>query len=309
MKVRFIKPFCLIVSIAFATSSCKKENSASPSTTAKSVPTTSTVPPSGKVTPASIPPSYTNVLSINWDNYKIGATYTAAQATTDFLNLSGWDQSHAQIAAGKSGGACRATLMPNSLTDNGLYASVNLPQASAYQMDYDVKFDPNFNWGFGGKIGFGFLIGNGNTGGDPAWDGNGGSLRMMWFSPNINSDRVYFQPYLYYKDMNGGPASGDVYGDSMGKSFPTSGSLLKGQWYHVHMYVKSNTGTNVNGHAQIIINGIVVLDQDIRWTTNDANRLINTLTLNTFRGGGDSSWETNTTDYVYYDNLSVQKIN
>jgi hypothetical protein len=61
----------------------------------------------------------------------------------------------------------------------------------------------------------------------------------------------------------------------------TSGSIEKGKWYKVHMYVKSNTSNNANGHVQLKINGEAVIDQSIRWTTNDSKRLINNLSFHT----------------------------
>ena len=75
------------------------------------------------------------------------------------------------------------------------------------------------------------------------------------------------------------------------------------------MYIKSNTGSSTNGHAQILINGTPILDTDIRWTTNDSKRLIKELTFHTFRGGSQDYWKTSTQDYIYYDNLVVNKIN
>lgn len=74
------------------------------------------------------------------------------------------------------------------------------------------------------------------------------------------------------------------------------------------MYVKSNTGSNQNGWVQIKINDTPLLDQAIRWTTNDSQRLINKLSFNTFRGGNGTQWESPNTDYIYFDNLVVNKI-
>ena len=125
----------------------------------------------------------------------------------------------------------------------------------------------------------------------------------MWYSPNSNPSRVFFQPYVYYKDQ---PTE---FGNSFTQRYPSSGALQKGQWYHVHMYIKSNTGSSTNGHAQIQINGTTILDQAIRWTTNDSKRLIKDLTFHTFRGGSQNEWKTSTQDYIYYDNLVVNKIN
>ncbi|MBB6273981.1 hypothetical protein HDF26_004454 [Pedobacter cryoconitis] len=241
-------------------------------------------------------------LNLNWENRTNGSTYTNSQASADFGNVSGWQDSRAYITNGKDANGLRITLLPNALSAaGGMVSNTNLNQGSAYELDFDVKFHSNFNFGRGGKIGFGFAIGEGNTGGDPGWDGNGGTLRLMWYSPS--ADRVFFQPYVYHKDQ---PTK---FGDTYTKRFPASGSLQKGVWYHVHMYVKSNTGSNTNGRAQIIIDGTTILDNDIRWTTNDSQRLINKLTFHTFRGGSQDEWKTNTTDYIYYDNLKVNKIN
>ena len=234
--------------------------------------------------------------SVNWNNYGDG-TYSSASAASDFGNISGWNSSRTWI----SGGTCRITLLKNALSGaGGVIGNVDISDGSAYELDYDVKFHSQFDFSRGGKIGFGFLVGEGNTGGDPGWDGNGGSLRLMWYQ--TDAGRVFFQPYLYYRDQPG------QYGNTFGKSYPSSGSLNKAQWYHVHEYIKSNTGSNTDGHVQIVIDGTVVLDTNIRWTTNDANRLIRQMSFHTFRGGSESYWESATDGYIYYDNLSVHKI-
>jgi hypothetical protein len=249
--------------------------------------------------------------TVDWNSKANGATYTSSQANADFGNVSGWNDSRAYTTNGKDGTVgSRVTLLPGQLSGaGGLVANSVIQAGAAYEMDYDVKFHSQFNWSRGGKVGFGFGIGEHNTGGDAAWDGNGGTLRLMWYSPDSNPGRVYFQPYLYYKDMNGGPSSGNNFGDTFGKTYPTTGALVKGQWYHVHLYIKSNTGSNTDGHVQIVIDGNIILDQNIRWTTNDSKRMIDQLTFHTFRGGSQSYWTANTTDYIYYDNLKVHRIN
>ena len=243
--------------------------------------------------------------SLNWNSRTGQTTYTLAQAESDFGNVIGWNESRAYITNGKDNtNGCRITLLPDALSSaGGMVTDVDISDGSAYEMDYDLKFHSQFNWSRGGKVGFGFKIGDGNTGCDPATDGNGGSLRIMWYSPNSDPARVFFQPYVYHKDM-AGPC-----GDTYTARYPSSGALQKGVWYHVHMYIKSNTGTNRDGHAQILVNGTPILDTDIRWTTNDTKRLIRRLTFHTFRGGSESYWTAPTTDYIYYDNLTVNKIN
>lgn len=240
--------------------------------------------------------------TINWENRTNMTTYTFAQAEEDFGNVSGWVDSRGYISNGNGGGkSARITLLPNALSgDGGVIANIDIADGAAYEIDYDIKFHSQFNWGKGGKVGFGFKVGEGNTGGDPGTDGNGESLRLMWYASSAS--RVFFQPYVYYKDQPG------QYGNTFGRSYPSSGSLEKGRWYRVHMYIKSNTGSSTNGHVQIIIDGTTVLDQAIRWTTNDNQRLIKHLTFHTFRGGSTSDWMVSSTDYIYYDNLRINKI-
>ena len=235
-------------------------------------------------------------ISVNWNNYSDG-TWTTAEAAADFGNISGWNESRTWISNGTS----RIKLLANALSGaGGVIANIDISDGTAYELDYDVRFHSQFDFSRGGKIGYGFLVGDGNTGGDPGWDGNGGSLRLMWYQ--TDAGRVFFQPYVYYKDQPG------QYGNSFGKSYPSSGSLNKGQWYHVHMYIKSNTGSNTDGRVEIVIDGTTVLNQAIRWTTNDAKRLIRNLSFHTFRGGSQTYWQSSTDGYIYYDNLVVHKI-
>jgi hypothetical protein len=303
MKMKFLKSGSLILALSMAALSCKKDAS-SPAADVNGVDAAS-----ANSQPILKTEATNSSWTINWDNRTNGATYTSSQANADFGNTTGWNQDRAYTTNGKNNVGSRVTLIPNQLSAaGGMVVNSVIGSGTAYEMDYDVKFHSQFNWGRGGKVGFGFGIGEHNTGGDAAWDGNGGTLRLMWYSPNTNPNRVYFQPYLYYKDMNGGPSSGNNYGDTFGKTYPTSGALVKGQWYHIHLYIKSNTGSNTDGHVQIVIDGNIILDQNIRWTTNDSKRLIDQLTFHTFRGGSEDYWKTSTTDYIYYDNLVVHRI-
>jgi hypothetical protein len=233
--------------------------------------------------------------TVNWDNRSDG-TYTTAEAAEDFGNISGWVESRAY----NSSGTCRITLLKNALSGaGGVVSTIDIPDGQQYELTFDVKYHSQFDWSRGGKVGFGFGIGDGNAGGDPAWDGNGGSLRIMWYQDDSN--RVYFHPYVYYKDQPG------QYGDNFGKSYPSSGSINRSQWYTVYMFAQSNTGSNKDGWVTIKINGTTILNQAIRWTTNDAKRLINSLWFMTFRGGSETYWQSSTDGYIYFDNLWWKK--
>ncbi|WP_025142532.1 polysaccharide lyase [Pedobacter jeongneungensis] len=288
-SMHFIASLLLILSLSFY--GCQKDKTEEP--TPGSINSSEKLAAANPaVAAAAVYPS-----NINTGFTHADGAYTYGEASADFggASLTGWNESRAYI----SGNWARATLAPNSVS-NGLIAGADISDGSAYEATFKVRFHSQFDWSRGGKVGFGFLIGEGNTGCDIASDGNGGSLRLMWYN---TGSRVFFQPYVYHRDM-AGPC-----GDTFGKSYPSSGSLVKGDTYTVHLYVKSNTGSNKNGQVQVIINGTTVLDQSIRWTTNDAQRLINRLSFHNFRGGKDVAvWGSSQTSYIYFDDLVVNKI-
>ena len=230
--------------------------------------------------------------SVDFNNRTHGSTYSNSWVQTDFGDNWGWNASRTYI----SNGTLRVTLIANAIGGgSGMTANVNLPQADNYEVSYQLRFHSAFEWSRGGKLGFGLLIGDGNTGCDAAFDGNGGSARLMWYQ-NDNG-RVYLQPYLYYRDQQSNC------GDTFGLSYPATGSLVKGTWYNVTIRVRSNTGSNTDGNIQYIVNGTTVLDKKIRWTTNTAKRLINALSFHSFRGGSQSYWQSGSVGYIYYDNV------
>lgn len=294
MNTNYLFKLLAISALSFSllTTSCSKDNANE---------TRQTASPNNKATDeakSEILVSAAYPSNINTGFNHADGSYTYSEASADFgsASITGWNDSRAYI----SGNQARATLAPNAVSD-GLIAGFDISDGSAYELDYDVRFHSQFDWSRGGKVGFGFLIGDENTGCDIASDGNGGSFRLMWYQND--QGRVYFQPYTYHRDM-AGPC-----GDTFGKTYPTSGSINKGQTYHVHMYLKSNTGSSKNGWVQLKIDNNTVLDQAIRWTTNDAKRLIKRLSFHNFRGGKDVSlWGSSQTSYIYFDNVVVNKI-
>lgn len=253
----------------------------------------------GDITP--VPPApapSTSGTTVNWNNWPNG-TYSYSNAVTDFGTVSYWNAYNTQI----TNGMLKATMQANVVGPTGGAMSLEpVANGSEYQLTYDMMFDNNFDFSWGGKVGFGLFLGDGNTGGDPAWDGNGGSLRLMWYK-NTSTSPVILKPYVYYKDQPG------TYGDDFGKAFPSNGtSLSKGVWYNVKMYIKSNTGSNTDGRVQVVINGVTLLDQAIRWTTNDLKRLVNSVCFENFRGGSESYWASSTNGDMYFDNVNFIKI-
>lgn len=151
--------------------------------------------------------------SVNWNN-RANGDYTETMAKADFGPVSGWDSDVTRI----SSKTLKITLKKNLVaSDSGISAKMALPNGTSYELSFDVKFDSNFDWSRGGKVGFGFGVGNGNTGCVVPIDGAGGSLRIMWYNDD-KANRVYFRPYIYHLDMPG-PC-----GSNFNKTYPTSGT-------------------------------------------------------------------------------------
>lgn len=247
--------------------------------------TTTTTPP-----PTTTSPLYS--LAVNWDN-RTDANYTYTEAKQDFPNSTYWSAYVSQTHTGQL-----QTVMAKDTFGpvGGVMSRFDVPDGSEYEVNFDVMFGNDFDFGRSGKVGFGFLIGNGYTGGGPAGDGTGGSARLVW--EKNSTGRVYLAPYLYYKDQP------NAWGDERGKSYPATGSIQKNTWYNVKIYVKSNTGSNTDGRIRMVINGTTVIDDAIRWTTDDTYRLINRACFENFRGGNDTTYEVTTDGTIYFDNMN-----
>ena len=164
--------------------------------------------------------------SVSWTTRTSQQPYTDAMARADFGSVTGWNNNRAMVIDGN----LRIKVEKNALSGaGGLISNTNIPDGTAYELDFEVLFDKNFNWSRGGKVGFGFGVGNGNTGCNLPLDGAGGSLRLMWYM-NPSTQRVYLHPYLYYAGMPG-PC-----GANFGKTYPSTGTIIeyrRGRFFHL----------------------------------------------------------------------------
>lgn len=237
------------------------------------------------------------ILDLNWDSYQNGP-YNEDDATKDFRSLSHWNN---RISIEDK--ALQVKLLADKLSGSGgMVTRSSIPTSNEYRLTFDVRFADDFVWSRGGKVGFGLLMGDGNTGCDKADDGNGASARMMWYTSDNGETK--FKPYLYYNDMP------DACGDSLisDAAYPDNGSLEKGKWYTIEIYVKSNTADNNDGHVTYKVDNTIVLDEAIRWATNDDKQLINSLTFSTFRGGSEDHWKADVDSNLQLDNLKLEKL-
>lgn len=246
--------------------------------------------------PPCVPPPHFEKRSLAFDHGT--GPYTKEKALKDFGNLtSGWNESRAHITTEQ----CQIRLCKNALSaSGGMIAKYSVKPGSEYSTTFKVKFHADFDWCTGGKIGPGFFIGDGAAGGSGC-DGQGGSARLVWHQ-HRNTGEVFFQVYAYHTGQT------SEYGNCFGRYPPEGSSLAKNTWYEVTIYVKSNTGDNTDGRLKTTVNGQVICDQAMRWTSDDSKRLVNRMEFATFRGGATDDYMSTSDSFVYYKDLSWQRL-
>ena len=247
----------------------------------------------------SVPRAVHSNLALYWNNWSDGE-YSYARAVSDFGNIEGFSAIEEDRCYVIYNNLRVKMIKDTQDAISGVVAKINIADHTRYRITFDVRVGDTFDWSQkGGKMGFGFLIGQGYTGGGNAANGDGGSFRLTW---GVTNGVPSFRPYAYHVDQAG------TYGDNFGKRYPATAALQNNTWYTVELYARSNTYANNNGSISMKVNGYTVLsDGSFRWTTNHGQRYINNMAFATFRGGGDGS-EVSTDGYVYYDNLKLEYI-
>jgi hypothetical protein len=213
--------------------------------------------------------------------YEHAVTWTAPdqlygfqQANQDFKNCVYYNSYRSSL----EDSVLRVTLAPWIVGPaGGTMSKFKLPEAASYSIAFDLKFDKDFYFGAGGKVGFGLLVGPGYTGGDTG--PTGGSVRLMW-------QGNYLKPYVYHPRQLG------TRGDDFGKRFP----VVAGQWYNVKITVTPST-------VKIEINGEVLLSQVIQF-----NDVVKHLSFENFRGGSEAYWQSPKEDKIYFDNVVISQL-
>lgn len=159
-------------------------------------------------------------------------------------------------------------------------------------LEFDVKFDQNFEFVKGGKL---HGLGGGSaTTGCAAVDPEGWSVRIMWNRSGV--------PYIYVYDQDRTSRCG------RGLSGHTRLELQKNVWHRLSLFVQLNS-------APYAYDGVVKLSVDGKEVSNHAGlRLtgsqgvnIDSFLFSTFHGGSTVEWAPSRTVYAYYDNFTVTK--
>ncbi len=176
---------------------------------------------------------------------------------------------------------------------SGIRFDVDLEPADRYWFSYQVQFQDDFVWRTGGKLP-GLMGGDAATGGQVA-DGDGWSVRQMWF------DSGKFSPYLYHMDQPG------VFGDTLGGtgSFGQDSRFTPGQWHHVAGFVRLNTDNNLDGEYKLFLDGLLIKDRDDLRFRNEGQAPIDVFTVTTFFGGQSDDYRPVKDEYIFFDELRV----
>ncbi|MDX1693848.1 MAG: discoidin domain-containing protein [Ketobacteraceae bacterium] len=196
-----------------------------------------------------------------------------------------------QASCGVNNSRClQVRYEPYSSGSRRLVKDIPIPPAREYTLQYDVKFDPGFEFIKGGKMhGLGPKY---KTTGCKPIEEDGWSVRVMW----RRNGRA--EMYNYHQDRQ------HNCGDSRLADF----YFNKSGYQAVSLYVRVNSASDrSDGETALFINGREVSRWDNIRLRSVINRdtEINRFLFSTFHGGADSSWSPSKTVYAYYDNFAI----
>jgi hypothetical protein len=171
--------------------------------------------------------------------------------------------------------------------DGGAQFMVKIPGHDDLSLEYQVKFQKDFDFVKGGKLP-GLCGGACNTGGrKPA--GEGFSARYMW---RAGGKLVL---YLYHMDQP------TLYGED----FPLGVTAKAGTWYCLKERLSMNTPGKSDGRVRVWIDGKKALDLDkVRFRSDNAVT-VDAFYFDTFFGGSSDDWAAVKDERAYFDKFRI----
>jgi hypothetical protein len=235
------------------------------------------------------------------------ADYRTAMGDSSFTVGTSTVQNTAILSEPGHGKFMRQTLPANSSGGgSGIVTFPGLSQTvDEATIQYDVRFDSDFDWSYGGKLPG---LGGARTGTNPgdaagctttndySWSGRG-----MWITPGSypgsSSSPNEWIGYMYNPTRQ----------NSCGDNIQTNRSFVAGQWHTIKQYYKLNTPGQANGVHRMWLDGVQVVNatNSVYRTATDVH--INYIFWAVFRGGGasDTRWQSPQTDSIDFDNLLI----
>jgi len=193
----------------------------------------------------------------------------------------------------------RAAYKPSDKGSKRIVSRLKIPPGDDYTLNFDVKFENDFQFARGGKL-LGLGPNDPVTGGRPSKPA-GWSARVMFRSKGSVST------YNYHQDKK------KKYGDG-GKVAAKDFRFQKGKFHTISLHVRLNRDPKAaTGFARLYIDGkLIEAKEQVRWRgqVSDQSR-ITRLLFSTFHGGNDASWSPKDKDgkpvtvHAVFDNLEV----
>ena len=199
--------------------------------------------------------------------------------------------------------SCAANL--NSKGGVGFYAyPIGQSGASVFPMNeitfqYDIYFDPKFDWVKGGKLPGLYGGSTGASGGNHI--DNGMSARLMW-RRNGGGELYMYIPFAQDSSVTAIAINDYPTGLSLGRN---QFYFVKGQWQTIKIYMKMNDVGINNGIIELSYNNVVIISlTKINLRTMDIP--INGVMFQTFFGGGDMTWKSSLDTYIKIRNMYLK---
>ena len=249
-------------------------------------------------------------LRVRFDGYSSGTRYRKWHAEDDFDPNVSWASANDWTSRGTLMQVYSGQLrfrIPADQTGDGTGGKIRVPLSGRQSnyLQYDFRFEDGFDFtppsggSNGGKLP-GLAGGDGNTGGDPATDGDGWSARLMWRGDKTsNSSTARLYAYVYHKDQPG------TYGQYLDTGF----DVRDNTWYTVRMFVKMNQGNSQDGTIRVWLKRRVdsgfgnskLSRTNMRWMDN--NHTVDEALIQVFNGGSGSKWYLDNTSFIRLDNI------
>lgn len=168
-------------------------------------------------------------------------------------------------------------------------------------LEYLVKFQADFDFVRGGKLP-GLCGGECNSGGQKPTGNDGWSARVMW------REEGRAVSYVYRANRGGWPWSN--FGEDFQWIWPDSATNVAfkpNEVYKITQRITMNSPDQANGQLEVWLNELKVLNKtDILWRKND-EFAIDSLMMNVFYGGNDSTWAVKKDEFLWLDKFILSE--
>jgi hypothetical protein len=168
--------------------------------------------------------------------------------------------------------------------------------------EYQIYFDPNFEFVKGGKL-------PGIYGGKKGADGgnylnDGFSIRLMWRT-NGTGELYTYLPHDQSQEFYNMARTREIYGSSLGFNTFT---FTRGIWHTVKINYRLNSinnTVNYDGSLKLWFDSVPVFQFDKLNYRNTTKTKLNGIFFNTFFGGNDTSWASEIDTYILFKNFRL----